>query len=165
MNDRHGVVMSELIVTSTAFESEGWIPDCCSGYGKDQSPELRISNISDKAVSMAITLDDLGHPIQPGYNHWAAWNFPAVEVIPENLPKGAVNEVPFHFEQGIGYGKHCYRGPKPPFNWNHRYCFTIYTLDTLLSIGQDSDKTALLQAMKGHILQTGYLYGKYQHRH
>ena len=28
-------------------------------------------------------------------------------------------EAPIHIEQGIAYGKHCYRGPKPPFNWSH----------------------------------------------
>lgn len=160
-----GFRMIELKISSPAFKSEGWIPNENSGFGDDVSPELHIDGIDDKALSMAITLDDLGHPIHPGYNHWVGWNIPPVNILPSNLPKGAICEQPFHIEQGLAYGKHCYRGPKPPFNWNHRYCFTIYVLDTRLNIGTDSDKAVLLKAMNGHILQTGVLYGKYQRKH
>lgn len=68
---------------------------------------------------MVITLDDLGHPLEPGYNHWVAWNIKPADCIPGGIPKGSVIETPIHIEQGIAYGKHCYRGPKPPFNWSH----------------------------------------------
>ena len=88
-----------------------------------------------------------------------------MSILPEHLTKGAVTEQPFHMEQGLAYGKHCYRGPKPPFNWNHRYCFTVYALDAMLTVSIDSDKAAVLKAMEGHILQKGCLYGKYQRKH
>ena len=152
-------------VTSPCFENEGWMPDENSGYGKDVSPELCLEGLSENAVSLAVTLDDLGHPIQPGYNHWLAWNLPPVRRIPGGLPAGAAIETPLSAKQGLAYGKHAYRGPKPPFNWNHRYRFTVYVLDTALSISADSDKAALLAAMEGHVLQIGALYGKYQRKH
>ena len=157
--------MTELKITSPAFETEDWMPNCYSGFGEDFSPEIHIDGIDARTVSMVITLDDLGHPIRPGYNHWIAWNIPPVNVLPGHLPKGAVVEQPFHIEQGLAYGKHCYRGPKPPLNWNHRYCFTVYALDVLLNISTDSDKETVLKVMDGHILQTGVLYGKYQKKH
>ena len=157
--------MTELKITSPSFEPEGWIPDCHSGFGEDISPELHIDGITADAVSMAVTMDDLGHPIQPGYRHWMAWNIPPMNILPEHLPKGAVIEQPFHMEQGLAYGKHCYRGPKPPFNWNHRYCFTVYVLDAMLTVSTDSDKAAVHKAMEGHVLQKGCLYGKYQRKH
>lgn len=157
--------MKKLTLTTPAFANEDWMPHRYCGYGEDISPELHIEGISEEAVSMVITLDDLGHPIHPGYNHWVVWNIQPVGVVPEHLPKGAVIEEPFHIEQGLAYGKHCYRGPKPPFNWNHRYQFTVYTLDTKLDISTDSDKAAVLSAMEGHILQTASMYGKYQRRH
>lgn len=156
--------MTTLTLTTPAFESEEWIPNRHSGFGEDFSPELHIDGIDANAVSMVITLDDLEHPIQPGYNHWVAWNIPPVSVLPEHLPKGAVVEQPLHIEQGLAYGRHCYRGPKSPFNWNHRYCFTVYVLDTKLNISTSSDKVMVLKAMEGHILQTGVLYGKYQRK-
>lgn len=157
--------MNELTITSPVFPSGGWIPNRNSGYGEDVSPELHIEGLNESATSLIITLDDMGHPIQPGYNHWVAWNLPSIAAIPEHLPKGAVCEQPIHIEQGLAYGKHGYRGPKPPFNWNHEYRFTVYALDTQLSISTDSDKAAVLKAAEGHILQTGVLTGKYQRKH
>lgn len=126
---------------------------------------MHIEGIAGNAVSMIITLDDLGHPIVPGYNLWIAWNISPVSAIPSNLPKGAVCDQPLHVEQGLAYGKHCYRGPKPPFNWKHRYLFTVYALDTMLTVGTDSDKKAVLKAAENHILQIGALTGIYQRKH
>ena len=51
-----------------------------------------------------------------------------IECIPGGIAKGSVIEEPIHIEQGLAYGKHCYRGPKPPFNWNHEYVFTLYMM-------------------------------------
>lgn len=155
----------ELKVISESFEDGGWIPDCHSGYGEDKSPEISIEGIVSGAVSMVITLDDMSHPLFKNYNHWVAWNISPASKIPGNLSKGPVIEEPIHLEQGIAYGKHCYRGPKPPFNWNHKYCFTVYVLDTKLSLSTNSNKDDVLKAMEGHILQTGTLIGKYQRKH
>lgn len=154
-----------LTVTSSAFQEGGWIPNRYSGYGADISPELIIDGIDSKTKSIVITLDDAGHPLIPFYNHWVAWNIPPVNKIPEHLPKGDIIESPIHIEQGMAYGKHCYRGPKPPFNWNHEYHFTVYTLDTILSLSTKSDKKAVLQAAENHILQQGRLVAKYQKKH
>jgi len=157
--------MDQLHISSPAFVNNGWIPDRNSGYGEDISPELQIKGLTESAVLLIITLDDMGHPISPGYNHWVAWNLPPISVIPEHLPKGAVCQQPIHMEQGVAYGKHCYRGPKPPFNWNHDYRFTVYALDTLLTVDTDAGKEAVLKAAEGHILQSGVLMGKYQRKH
>lgn len=157
--------MSEFKISSPQFESEGWIPDCCAGYGDDKSPQLDIEGLPDETVSLAVVMDDLDHPIQPGFNHWAAWNLPPVNIIPKALPKGAAIDEPIHVEQGVAYGKHCYRGAKPPLNWNHRYRFTVYALDVKLSLSSDAKKGDLQGAMKNHILAQGELIAKYQRKH
>ena len=41
-------------------------------------PELHVDGLPDGASALAIVLDDLDHPIQPGFNHWTAWNLPPV---------------------------------------------------------------------------------------
>jgi len=46
---------------------------------------------------------------------------------------------------------------------NHDYCFTVYALDTKLSISARAKKADVLKAAEGHILQMGSLVGKYQH--
>lgn len=110
-------------------------------------------------------MDDLDHPVFREFNHWIAWNIPCVNLIPEALPGDAVSEEPFHIEQGIGYGKHVYRGPKPPFNGKHRYRFRVFALDTRLQLRNESRKKDLVSAMDGHILAAGELWGIYQRIH
>ena len=152
-------------ITSPQFTDNGWMPDSVSGYGEDLSPELMIYDIPEASVSLAIVMDDLDHPIIAGFNHWLAWNIKPDGRIPSALPKGEILENPIHIEQGLGYGKHCYRGPKPPFNWNHRYRFTVFALDTMLELDQGSKKAALVEAMEGHILAEAELIGRYQRKH
>lgn len=157
--------MEELVINSTQFERNDWIPDCCASYGEDKSPELHVEGIPTGTVTLAIVMDDLDHLIQPGFNHWVAWNIPPVHVIPGGLPKGAVVEEPIHMEQGIAYGKHCYRGPKPPFNWNHRYKITIYALSKNLQLNSETRRDELYEAIGDSILAKGELIGKYQRKH
>lgn len=157
--------MHTLTITSPAFARGGWIPDCHSDYGENQSPELHIEGLSERAVTLAVTLDDMDHPLFPNYNHWVCWNLPPVNVLPEGLPQGALLELPLHMEQGVAYGKHKYRGPKPPFHWKHRYRFTVYALDTKLALDHSTDKRALLSSIQGHVLQSGELIGVYQRGH
>ena len=153
-----------LKITTPCFDEGGWIPDRNSGFGEDKSPEFHIEGIDAKAKTMMITLDDLGHPLKPGYNHWIAWNIPPVECSPSGIAKGSVMEDPIHIEQGLAYGKHCYRGPKPPFNWNHEYVFTLYTLDCKLDADKNSKKEDILGLAEGHVLQKAELRGRYQHK-
>jgi len=64
--------------------------------------------------------------------------------------------------QGRGYGKHRYSGPKPPFNWSHRYQFNIFVLDCFLDLPSRSRKRQLKKTMDGHILQKAVLVGHYR---
>lgn len=154
-----------MIISSGQFENGGWMPDSISGNGEDLSPEIDIDEMPEGTVTLAITMDDLDHPIKKGYNHWLAWNIPPVRHIPGSLPKGEKIEHPIHAEQGIGYGKHCYRGPKPPLNQNHRYVITVYALDVQLDLDPDSKKAGLMKAIDSHVLAKGELTGKYQKKH
>lgn len=144
-----------------AFEHEGLIPEQYTGYGADISPELHLSDVDLRAKSIAIIMDDLGHPI-PAYNHWVIWNIPVMQVIPANIPHGKTVKSLSNAVQGRGYGKHKYRGPKPPFKWSHRYQFNIYVLDCTLDLPNASRKRNLLNAMDGHILQQAALVGHYR---
>ena len=152
---------NELTVTSPAFENEAVIPIRYTGRGEDISPGLNLSAISENAKSLAIIMNDLNHPI-PSYNHWIIWNIPVMQKIPENIPYGAFVKELNGAVQGRGYGKNRYRGPKPPFNWSHRYEFSVYVLDCLLDLDSKSKKRDLLTAMQDHILQDGTLIGRFR---
>lgn len=112
--------------------------------------------------TLAIVMDDLDVPFSGELNHWLIWNLPPLSTIPENIPYGA--ECPNEAKQGLAYGKHRYQGPKqPPFiRKAHRYRFRVYGLDCVLELPATSQKKDLMQAMSGHILQTGEVIGWYQ---
>jgi Raf kinase inhibitor-like YbhB/YbcL family protein len=153
--------MRELIVKTPAFEHEGLIPVDYTGYGNDISPELRLFEIDERAKTIAVIMDDMGHPI-PAFNHWVIWNIPIMEIIPVNIPHGKTVETLSGAIQGRGYGKHRYKGPKPPFKSSHRYQFNVYTLDCVLDLHTASRKRDLLKAMDSHILQQSFLCGHYR---
>lgn len=110
--------------------------------------------------TLAIIMDDLDVPFSGELNHWLIWNLPPLSMIPENIPYGA--ECPNEAKQGLAYGKNRYQGPKqPPFiRKAHRYRFRVYGLDCELPA--TSQKKDLMQAMSGHILQTGEVISWYQ---
>lgn len=145
-----------------AFGKNGEIPIKHTGFGEDISPEIYIDNLSAKAKTLAVIMDDLDVPFRRELNHWLIWNLPPENVIPEHVPAGS--KLPGGAMQGIAYGKNCYRGPKqPPFiKKAHRYRFSVFALDCALKLPVSSQKKALLQAMSGHILQTGELTGWYR---
>lgn len=157
--------MNELKITIPAFADGDWIPTENTARGSDRSPEIRLSGIAEAAQSLAVTLDDADHPLFPGYNHWLIWNIPVMEVIPAAIPKGAHPETLPGAVQGMAYGRNCYKGPKPPLHWLHRYPYTVYVLDTVLSLPPESDREAFLKAAEGHILQKAVYTGKYQTGH
>jgi hypothetical protein len=66
--------------------------------------------------------------------------------------------------QGKAYGRHKYRGPKPPLKAIHNYVFTVYILDCKIELDAGSRKRDLLNKMEGHILQQATLTGKFQSR-
>ena len=158
-------IMKDITITSSKFENNGWIPDCCSGYAEDKSPDICVNEIPEGTKSLAVIMDDLDHPVFKEFNHWVTWNIPCLEVIPGELPRGGVIDVPIHAEQGVGYGKHVYRGPKPPFNGKHRYRITVFALDNYVKLAPNSRKKALLKAIDGHVLAKGELLGIYQRKH
>lgn len=158
-------IKSDLIVESPAFKNDEYMPVEYTGRGVDISPELRLKNISPKAKSIAIIMDDLDHPIS-GYNHWIIWNIPVQEVIPAKIPAGEVVKALGGATQGRGYGKNVYRGPKPPIFMKsaHRYPFHVYVLDNKLNLKSNAKKKDLLEAMDSHILQHGVIVGKFKNK-
>lgn len=154
--------MEKLEVKSSAFEEGGWIPLRNSAYGENLSPDFIISGIASNAKSIAITLDDASHPIFPNYNHWLIWNIPIQARIPEGIPKGKHIDGLCGAIQGIAYGRHRYKGPKPPQNSIHTYVFTIYVLDCSVTLSAGSRKRKFMTKIAGHVLQQFTLSGKFQ---
>ncbi len=153
--------MGGLKVSSPCFDEGGLVPVEHTGYGADVSPALVLDGLDEGAVSLVVMLDDEDHPIR-GYSHWVLWNVPARASIPGSVPAGKRVESLGGAVQGRGYGRNRYRGPKPPFNWSHRYRFTVYALDCLLDLPPTARKRDVLTAMDGHVLQRASLTCRYR---
>lgn len=151
-----------LIVTSPAFRDGDAIPPRHSPRGEDLSPALTIENIAAAARFLAITFDDTSHPLFGVYNHWVIWNIPVRGAIPEGIPPGKSLHSLGGALQGIAYGRHRYKGPKPPFHCRHNYLFTVYATDSIIDLPAGATKRDLLARMEGHVLQRGALAGTFQ---
>lgn len=132
-----------------------------TGRGKDISPGFTIKNLSPRAVTLMITLEDLSHPIKR-FTHWVIWNIPAADTIAKAIPAGKTISSPEGAVQGVGYGLHRYAGPKPPKGKSHRYCFTIYALDCRLDLGPHSTKRKVFRKARSHMLQQGEICGYFE---
>lgn len=148
------------IEVKSVFGNMERIPTDYTCDGADISPPLTIEGISEKAVSMAIIMDDPDAPIGT-FTHWIAWNIPPADKIPGNIPKEKAVTQPVKMLQAKNdFGRFGYGGPCPPKGKPHRYFFKVYVLDTML--GEDiRSKEELLGAMEGHIIQYGELVGLY----
>ncbi len=151
-------------ITSPAFGHKQTIPGEHTCDNADTSPQLILENLPAKAVSVTIIMDDPDAP--PGtWIHWTLYNWPTTTTIlnaglakDETLENGAKQGAVWGVDRFTRVG---YWGPCPPPGKPHRYSFRAYALDTMLTVAAKPDKTALLTAMKGHILAQTELIGMY----
>jgi hypothetical protein len=151
-----------LKLTSPAFPEGGAIPKQYTCDGKDVSPPLSWSGIPAGAKSLALVCDDPDAP-SGVWVHWVAYNIPAsTSGLPEALP--ARDEIAGGGVQGKNdFRKTGYGGPCPP-GGTHRYVFTVYALDSDVTLAAGATKAQLLAAVRGHVLAEGKLTGKYSRR-
>jgi Raf kinase inhibitor-like YbhB/YbcL family protein len=120
--------------------------------GEEISPEFILKNLTSEGKTITIIFDDLDHLM----NHWIIWNMPAMDIIPGNLPE---DKILSNLENAVQRSK--YRGPNPPKGIRHKYQFNIYVLDCELK-GKNYSKNKLIEAIEGHILQYGFIYGYFE---
>ena len=157
ISGKEGMKMSELRISSQAFEHNGYIPSRYSCDGNDINPPLAIDHVPVEAKSLALIVDDPDAPVGM-WVHWVVWNIdPATKEIAED-------HVPRDAAQGKNdWKRNSYGGPCPP-SGVHRYFFKVYALDTKLNLGAGTTKKELEKAMHGHILATAELIGLYKRR-
>lgn len=145
-------------LTSPAFSHGGNIPKQYTCQGDDVHPALEIAQVPSRTQSLALIMDDPDVPesirADRMYVHWVMYNIdPTTTQIPERVL------LPWTQGQNTS-GSHGYMGPCPP-DREHRYFFTLYALDTRLSLASGATKQELLQAMTRHILAEAVLMGRY----
>lgn len=165
-----------LDVTSTTFAENGPLPDgviynfisnganiCTANgaVGADQSPQLHWSQVPHNTRSFAVVLYDT----TAAFTHWGMYNIAAhVRTLPANAGTAGSS---LGSQVNNDFGDPSYDGPCPPAGVApeaHHYVFTVYALDTELTVNSSANFPAnaetlyhaLLHAARdGHVLASG----------
>lgn len=149
----HALGADAMQITSSAFNTNAFIPKKYTCEGANVNPPLIFSHVPSQAKSLILTVSDPDAPAKT-WVHWVIYNIPAdVTGISENTNPET---------QGLNdFGKYSYGGPCPPDQKPHHYIFRLYAIDTLLDINEPT-LNAIEKAIQGHILAQSQLVGLYQ---
>jgi Raf kinase inhibitor-like YbhB/YbcL family protein len=153
------------ITLTSASVTDGAIPSRYACYEAGVGLPLAWSTAPATTKSFAIIARDLDSVLSSvlgPFVHWVIYDIPlAAHELPDALPPQP--ELPNGIRQGInGFGKVGFAGPCPPGRSWHRYEFKVYALDTTLNLPSGMTREAVLAAMKGHVVATGSLIGRYK---
>lgn len=156
---------AELTVTSEDFTDGGPLPQSAGfGFG-NVSPQLSWSGAPEGTKSYLLVCHDPDAPVIGGFHHWAVLGIPATTT---SLPSGAGTLGLSSGEGAItlenDYGTHDFGGAAPPQgDPPHRYCFTVWALDTD-NTGLDAGASVAKAQFTtlGHVLARGCITGTYQ---
>ncbi|WEV68128.1 YbhB/YbcL family Raf kinase inhibitor-like protein [Bifidobacterium sp. ESL0769] len=153
--------MERIEVACGGIDENGKFKAEFTGRGSDISPEFTFSGIPDKAKSLAIVLRDMSHPLFGEMTHWIIWDLPVMDTLPAGIARGARPGIG-DAVQGMAYGCHRYRGPKPPKGTSHRYEFTVYALDRQLGLGPMISYRKLKAELDGKVVGMGKVEGTFE---
>jgi len=139
-------------LSSPSFVHNGTIPKTYTCLGKGIRPALTVLDVPQSAKSLAIIVDDPDAP-NGTFTHWTVWNMsPTITDIAEDrLPESAV-------EGKTSLGKTGFVPPCPP-SGTHHYLFTLFALDSLLSLPSGASKTDLENEIQQHLVAKTQLIG------
>jgi Raf kinase inhibitor-like YbhB/YbcL family protein len=165
-----GPATPPLIMTSTAWEDGGVIPDkyTMAAGANAVSPELKWSQVPPGTQSFVLLMHDPEPVLNKGskmdITHWLIWNIPGTAMgLQESVAQG---ELPDGSRQ-VSLRANAYMGPGAPAGPYHHYTFELYALDTKLEVAQGTPqqaadtRTAVVNAMDGHVLGKAVLVARF----
>jgi Raf kinase inhibitor-like YbhB/YbcL family protein len=157
-----------LIMTSTAWEDGGVIPDkFTQAVPNAVSPELKWTQVPPGTQSFAILMHDPEPVLNKGskmdITHWLIWNIPGTSTgLPEGVAQGELADG----SRQVSLRANAYMGPGAPAGPYHHYTFELYALDTTIDVphgaNEQDTRTAVLAAMNGHILGKAVMVGLFK---
>ncbi len=150
-------------LSTPAFTPDSDIPAAFTCDGSDLSPALTWTAPPEGTRSFALVVEDPDAP-RGTWVHWVLYDVPAVE---RELREGAASNghLPAGAHQGRNdFGKIGYGGPCPPPGRPHRYYFRLYALDAELGLKAGVTRAQLDRSMRGHVLASAELMGRYGRR-
>jgi Raf kinase inhibitor-like YbhB/YbcL family protein len=130
--------------------------------GGNQSPELSWTHAPGNTQSFVVTMFD----VTASFTHWGMYNIPATtNELPTNagVAGSTFGQQVFNdFFLGPEYDGMCPPNFLTPLT--HEYVFTVYALDTELTLQQSppnfpADAETLYRALLGHVLRQASIHG------
>ena len=155
-----GFAISDMKLTSSAFDDGGAIPTRHTGEGEDVSPALAFTDVPEGTRSFALICHDPDAPlVKPGaygFVHWVLYGIPGET---RELPEGTGD-----FVHGVNdFGKQGYGGPMPPEgHGSHHYFFWLLALDSAPSLDAGLAMWELLRDIEPHVIGMNRLMGTYK---
>ena len=150
--------IASFTLTSGAFRNGASIPSRYTCDGANVSPALSWGGVPHGAVTLGLIVEDID---ARGFVHWLAYNI--ARSSPGGLPT-AVPRLASPPRQGINaFGRAGYGGPCPP-SGRHRYRFTLYALDRVLTFTGKPRAVTFKAAIRGHVIGQAVLVGTYRRR-
>lgn len=154
-----GFALSDMTLTSPAFDADGSIPARYTGDAEDVSPALAWGNVPDGTRSFALICHDPDAPLvtpgQYGFVHWVLYGIPGSVT---DLPEGVGDYV-----QGVNnFGNAGYGGPMPPEgHGTHHYFFWLLALDSEPDLEPGLTMWELLEKIEPSVIGMNRLVGTY----
>jgi len=155
------------------------IPEENTCYGENLSPSLTWSGTPSGTNTFALVSEDVDHHTGIPWTHWVMYNIPvSVTELTEGIPTSTAELLDGSVQGKNDFNNIGYEGPCPlqveVSYWPsvegraklakgaHKYVFTLYALDTVISLPPASTKEQLIGAMDKHILDQTDTVGKFQ---
>lgn len=156
--------LPSLDLSSPAFADGARLPERFTADGEGLSPPLTWGMPPAGTAHLAVLVEDADAPAPQPLVHAVIWGIPAdAGRLAEGamIPDGAGTA-----ERDVGRNSYFREGwlpPDPPTgHGRHRYAFQLFALDA--DVGDPGDtpgRTAVLEAMAGHVFAAGVLIGTY----
>ena len=156
-----------LRLSSEAFAHDQAIPSRFTVDGAKVSPPLRFQSIPAAAKSLALIVEDADSPTPAPLCHALAWAISPEEGGGFHEAALDANAMPTA-RSGALVGKNSFMAsgwlpPDPPTGHGaHRYAFQLYALDYIPQLEAGSGRSAVIDAIKGHLIAKGLLIGTYE---
>lgn len=146
-------------ISSPDFNDQHRIPLRFTCDGGSTPPILRWSGEPADTQTFVLIISDPKSAIGQTVYNWVVFNIPrnTHEINPrKRLPDGA--RLAINTSNSVAYSAPC-----PADGNTHYYLFTVYALDTEISLFDQSSIDDVLNEMGGHILATAEMVGQFSH--
>jgi Raf kinase inhibitor-like YbhB/YbcL family protein len=145
-----------LDVSSPTFDPDRELPLSATADGDSRPPPIRWSNVPPEAKSIVVICEDPDAPTPEPFVHWLVYDIPPTAITLGGPARPGVEGK--NSAMRTGY----FGASPPPGSGPHHYHFEVFALDTGIDMAPGAGRSAIMDAMEGHIIGCGDLVGTYE---